>query len=64
MAPPPGDLSLLLTRAERLMARRVRTVLDELGHSPDAWRVLSTLSDGAGHTMTELADRAFLPRRP
>jgi DNA-binding MarR family transcriptional regulator len=61
MAMPPGDLSLLLTRAERLVARRVKAVLDELGYSPDAWRVLSLLSDGAGHTMTELAELAFLP---
>jgi DNA-binding MarR family transcriptional regulator len=61
MPVPPGDLSLLLTRAERLLGRRVRVVLDAMGYSPDAWRVLSILSDGAGHHMTQIADHAFLP---
>ncbi|NYI03661.1 MarR family winged helix-turn-helix transcriptional regulator [Allostreptomyces psammosilenae] len=57
----PQHAITLLTRAERLLARRVRAVLDAEGHSLDAWRVLSLLADGAGHHMTEIADHAFLP---
>jgi MarR family transcriptional regulator, organic hydroperoxide resistance regulator len=57
----PEDLALLVTRAERLLSRRLREVLDAHGRSPDEWRVLSILADGAGHPMTEVSDLAFLP---
>lgn len=57
----PQDLLELLTRAERLAARRLRSILDEDGCSLDAWRVLSLLSDGEGHHMTAVAESAFLP---
>lgn len=57
----PQDLLHLLTRAERLAARRLQTVLDENGCSLDAWRVLALLSDGQGHHMTAVAEAAFLP---
>ncbi|WP_433605516.1 MarR family winged helix-turn-helix transcriptional regulator [Dactylosporangium sp. CA-139114] len=57
----PQDLTQLLTRAERLLSRRLTTILDVEGHSLDAWRVISLLSDGAGHHMTEIAEHAFLP---
>ncbi|AVH60504.1 MULTISPECIES: MarR family winged helix-turn-helix transcriptional regulator [Streptomyces] len=57
----PQDLIHLLTRAERLAARRLRAVLDEDGCSLDAWRVLALLSDGQGHHMTAIAEAAFLP---
>ncbi|GIF26268.1 DNA-binding MarR family transcriptional regulator [Actinoplanes tereljensis] len=56
-----ADLMQLLTRAERLMARRLAAILAEEGQSLDAWRVISLLADGQGHFMTELADGAFLP---
>jgi MarR family transcriptional regulator, organic hydroperoxide resistance regulator len=59
--PPPQHIMHLLTRAERLLARRLKTVLDAEGHTLDAWRVLSLLSDGTGHHMTEIAEHAFLP---
>ncbi|MFH8467969.1 MarR family winged helix-turn-helix transcriptional regulator [Streptomyces sp. NPDC017991] len=62
--PPPRrsqDLVHLLTRAERLTARRVQAALEEHGCTPDAWRVLSLLSDGEGHPMTAVAEAAFLP---
>jgi DNA-binding MarR family transcriptional regulator len=58
---PPEDIVLLVTRAERLLSRRLREVLDAHGRSPDEWRVLSILADGAGHPMTEVAEHAFLP---
>ncbi|MDQ7907922.1 MarR family transcriptional regulator [Phytohabitans sp. ZYX-F-186] len=55
------DVVLLVTRAERLLSRRLRDVLDAHGRTPDEWRVLSILADGAGHPMTEISDLAFLP---
>jgi DNA-binding MarR family transcriptional regulator len=57
----PHDLMQLLTRAERLAARRLQTVLEEEGCSVETWRVLSLLSDGSGHHMTVVAEAAFLP---
>lgn len=57
----PQNLMQLLTRAERLAARHLQTVLDEDGCSLDAWRVLALLSDGEGHHMTAVAEAAFLP---
>jgi MarR family transcriptional regulator, organic hydroperoxide resistance regulator len=56
----PPDLIQMLTRAERLMARRLSAILDAEGCSLDAWRVMTLLSDGAGHQMTEVAEQAFL----
>ncbi|BCB89014.1 hypothetical protein Psuf_063270 [Phytohabitans suffuscus] len=52
---------LLVTRAERLLSRRLREVLDAHGRTTDEWRVLSILADGAGHSMTEISELAFLP---
>ncbi|MFF4500965.1 MarR family winged helix-turn-helix transcriptional regulator [Streptomyces sp. NPDC001401] len=57
----PQELLRLLTRAERLSARRMQQVLDEFGCSVEEWRVLALLSDGQGHNMTAIADCAFLP---
>jgi len=57
----PQDLMHLLTRVERLAARRLQTVLDEEGCSLDAWRVVALLADGQGHNMTAIAEAAFLP---
>ncbi|GAA3999296.1 MarR family transcriptional regulator [Streptomyces sp. NBC_01352] len=57
----PQDLMQLLTRAERLAARRLQTVLDEDGCSLDSWRVLALLADGEGHYMTAVAEAVFLP---
>jgi DNA-binding MarR family transcriptional regulator len=57
----PDDLIHLLTRAERLLGRRLTAFLDTKGYSLDAWRVITLLSDGSGHHMTEIAEHAFLP---
>ncbi|MEV8515432.1 MarR family transcriptional regulator [Dactylosporangium sp. NPDC051484] len=57
----PQDLIHLLTRAERLLGRRLTAILTAEGCSLDAWRVITLLSDGAGHHMTEIAEHAFLP---
>ncbi len=58
---PDPDLTALLTRADRLLARRLRSVLDRRGCSTDGWRVLCLLADGGGHPMTEVAAQVFLP---
>ena len=57
----PTDLMYLLTRAERLLARRLSGALEAERCTPDAWRVLTVLADGKGHFMTELSDAVFLP---
>jgi DNA-binding MarR family transcriptional regulator len=57
----PTDLIDLLTRAERLMSRRLAAVLDAERCSMDAWRVVRVLADGRGHFMTELSESSFLP---
>lgn len=51
----------LLTRAERLLSRRLAAILDAERCSMDAWRVVSVLADGRGHFMTELSELSFLP---
>ncbi|MYX18166.1 MarR family transcriptional regulator [Streptomyces sp. SID8374] len=61
MARQPQELLHLLTRAERLAARRVQSALDAYDCSVDAWRVLELLSDDGGRTMTALAEDAALP---
>jgi DNA-binding MarR family transcriptional regulator len=43
------------------MSRRLTTILHTEGYSLDAWRVITLLSDGTGHHMTEIAAYAFLP---
>ncbi|WP_433794005.1 MarR family winged helix-turn-helix transcriptional regulator [Actinoplanes sp. CA-252034] len=55
------DLMYLLTRAERLMSRRLAVILDAERCSPDAWRVVRVLADGRGHFMTELSELSLLP---
>ncbi|MFF5292736.1 MarR family winged helix-turn-helix transcriptional regulator [Paractinoplanes globisporus] len=55
------DLMHLLTRAERLLARRIAGVLESSGLSLDAWRVVTLLADGKGHTMSSLSEGASLP---
>ncbi|TMR25019.1 winged helix-turn-helix transcriptional regulator [Nonomuraea turkmeniaca] len=61
VTPEPPDLMQLLTRAERLLGRRLAVILEAEGCSLEAWRVITLLSDGAGHHMTEIAEHAFLP---
>lgn len=52
---------LLLARADKLITRRLAGVLEAERLSMSAWRVLTLLSDRAGHPMTEVADFAMLP---
>ncbi|MEU6024313.1 MarR family winged helix-turn-helix transcriptional regulator [Micromonospora sp. NPDC048871] len=56
-----ADLLPLLTRAERLLSRRVGALLADEGLTIEAWRVLGLLADGLGHPMSEVAAEASLP---
>ena len=51
----PTDLMHLLTRAERLLARRLASTLEAERCSMDAWRVVTVLADTAirGHDLDE-----------
>ncbi|WP_308313625.1 MULTISPECIES: MarR family winged helix-turn-helix transcriptional regulator [Streptomyces] len=57
----PRDLPRLLSSAERLMTRRLAAALEAESCSVEEWRVLSLLSDGRGHTMSDVADHALMP---
>ncbi|GIJ78851.1 DNA-binding transcriptional regulator, MarR family [Micromonospora phaseoli] len=64
MSDLPGsaaDLLPLLTRAERLLSRRVGGVLAVESLTIEGWRVLCLLADGLGHPMSEVATEASLP---
>lgn len=55
------DLAHLLSHAERRLVRRLAVVLAEEDCSVEQWRVLSSVADGRGHPMTEIADHALIP---
>ncbi|MBA0125240.1 MarR family transcriptional regulator [Haloechinothrix sp. YIM 98757] len=55
------QLAELLSRAEHEVSQRLATALDAEGLTLNQWRVLSHLADGAGHTMSDIADHAMLP---
>ncbi|MET8358527.1 MarR family winged helix-turn-helix transcriptional regulator [Micromonospora sp. NPDC005171] len=57
----PADLLRSLTRAERLLSRRLGAVLADDAISIEAWRVLCLLADGEGHPMSEVSTEASLP---
>lgn len=57
----PRDFPQLLSSAERLMTRRLAAALESEGCSVEEWRVLSLLSDGRGHTMSDVAEYALMP---
>ncbi|MER7591968.1 MarR family winged helix-turn-helix transcriptional regulator [Micromonospora sp. NPDC127501] len=57
----PADLLRSLTRAERLLSRRLGAVLADDAISIEAWRVLCLLADGQGHPMSEVSVEASLP---
>jgi DNA-binding MarR family transcriptional regulator len=60
---PRRDLVHLLSRAEHFAVRRLAAAIEDesAGCTIEQWRVLNLLADGAGHTMTEVADHALLP---
>ncbi|WP_230396538.1 MarR family winged helix-turn-helix transcriptional regulator [Streptomyces blattellae] len=55
------DFPQLLSSAERLMTRRLAAALEPEACSVEEWRVLSLLSDGRGHTMSDVAEYALMP---
>lgn len=55
------DLARLLTLVERSVAARLDATLKAAGATVGEWRVMSLLGDGAGHTMSEVAEFAMLP---
>ena len=57
----PRDLPQLLSSAERLMTRRLAAALEAEECSVEEWRVLSLLSDGRGHAMSDVAEYALMP---
>ncbi|WP_205718145.1 MarR family winged helix-turn-helix transcriptional regulator [Actinomadura soli] len=61
MAQDELDLPRMLARVERGIAARLAAALKTAGSTVEEWRVLSLLADGAGHTMTEIAEFALLP---
>lgn len=56
---PPLDR--LLAQAERQLARQMDAVLATDGLTVDQWRVLEVLSDGEGHTMSEIVAAIVVP---
>ncbi|MFI0412359.1 MarR family winged helix-turn-helix transcriptional regulator [Actinomadura sp. 3N508] len=61
MAQDELDLPRMLARVERGIAARLAAALKTAGSTVEEWRVISLLADGAGHTMTEIAEFALLP---
>lgn len=61
MASAQARLTDLLSQAEWRVARRIERVLEPAGLSLEQWRVLSLLSDGNGHPMSEIASHAMVP---
>jgi DNA-binding MarR family transcriptional regulator len=55
------DLARLLTLVERRVVAGLAAALKAQGTTVEEWRVMSLLSDGSGHTMTEIAEFAMLP---
>jgi DNA-binding MarR family transcriptional regulator len=55
------ELVRTLSRIEHLVTRRLADLLADERVTVAQWRVLSLLADGAGHTMTELAQHTLLP---
>jgi DNA-binding MarR family transcriptional regulator len=56
-----AHLSYLLTDAERRVNRRLAAGLAAEGVSVEQWRILRALSDGHGHSMTDLAETVLMP---
>jgi len=56
-----GHLSYLLSEAERQVNRRLAESLAEERVSVEQWRILRALSDGHGHSMSDLAEAVLMP---
>jgi DNA-binding MarR family transcriptional regulator len=58
---PTRLLGLLISRFDHWVTERMAEVLGDEGCTVEEWRILVLLCDGAGHTMSEVADFAMLP---
>ncbi|MFF5288769.1 MarR family winged helix-turn-helix transcriptional regulator [Paractinoplanes globisporus] len=56
-----AHLSYLLSEAERELNRQLAAGLAAEGVSVEQWRILRALSDGHGHSMTDLAEAVLMP---
>ncbi len=56
-----SQLVNLISRVERQVTQRLGDMLGREGFTVEQWRIISLLADGAGHTMSEVADFALLP---
>src|SRR2546421_12688576 len=56
----PGLLQLL-SHTQHHLTTRVAAALRKQRSSLEEWRVLSLLADGAGHSMSEVAEFALMP---
>jgi DNA-binding MarR family transcriptional regulator len=55
-----AHLSFLLSEAERTITRRLAAGLAVEGVSVEQWRILRALSDGHGHSMSDLAEAVLM----
>jgi MarR family transcriptional regulator, organic hydroperoxide resistance regulator len=56
-----AHLAYLLTEAEREVNRGLGEALAGEGVSIEQWRILRALSDGRGHSMSDLAEAVLMP---
>ncbi|GID91318.1 MarR family winged helix-turn-helix transcriptional regulator [Amorphoplanes digitatis] len=56
-----AHLSYLLSEVERQINRQLAAGLAVEGVSVEQWRILRALSDGRGHSMTDLAEAVLMP---
>jgi DNA-binding MarR family transcriptional regulator len=56
-----AHLSYLLSDAERRVNRGLAAGLAAEGVSVEQWRIVRALSDGHGHSMTDLAEAVLMP---
>ena len=56
-----ASLPYLLSEAERQLNRQLGTALAADGVSVERWRILRALSDGHGHSMSDLAEAVLMP---
>src|SRR3954453_11742784 len=55
------ELAHALSRAERSVTRQLARAMEEEGCRVEDWRILLLLTDGRGHTMTEVSEFALVP---
>jgi MarR family transcriptional regulator, organic hydroperoxide resistance regulator len=61
MASGEARFTDLLSQSEQRVARRIERVLGPASLTLEQWRVLSLLTDGDGHPMSEIATHAMVP---